>query len=85
MTKNSSIKQANSIELIFTVPADISEMDKNDAICHSLEQIKGTVLTTAHLLGSNAEYSPQAVCDCLSGVYSQLEIIEKLIKHENAL
>lgn len=72
----------NCPEEIFNVPNDITEAERYDSVCHCLERIKGTVLTSAQLLGSKGEYSPDSVRDCLYGVYSQLEILEKLVTHK---
>lgn len=77
-----SHSEYNCPEEIFTVPQDISESERYDSACLSLERIKGTVLTTAQLMASRSEYSPDAVRDCLYGVYSQLEILEKLVSHQ---
>lgn len=76
-----SNQNMNAPEFIFSVPPNLSELDKEDSILHVVDRVKGTLIVTANLITSNAEIPQQSTRDCLLGICGQLEILEKLVKH----
>lgn len=67
-------------EAIFFVPENLSRLDWEDAIGHSLDRIKGTVMTTAHIMECENDIPKIPIRDCLLGLCAQIEIMEKLVK-----
>jgi len=77
-------KDLSTPEAIFTVPKDLMEIDRSDAIVHLMDRIKGTIMTTSQLMASDAELPRRSVRNCLLGVYGQLDILEKLLNYSDS-
>lgn len=72
-------KDYSTPETIFSVPADITEMEKQDAINHILERVKGTLVILTQVMETDREIPIPSTTHCLFGIYGQLEMVEKLV------
>ena len=69
-------------ESIFSIPGDVTAVQRMDLIEHTLSRMIGTIQTVAAAVGGSEEMPDAAIPDCLYGVCGQLEQLEKLIKFE---
>lgn len=73
----------DTLESIFSIPDDVTALQKEDLIVNSMARIKGTIMTVFLALDNN-EISiwKKEVKDCLSNIHEQLGQVEELINFE---
>lgn len=69
-------------ESIFSIPDDVTILQRKDLISSTIVRIKGTVETVNAAVQTEGDIPVGDISNCLWGVCGQLEQLEKLIKFE---